>query len=74
MDTWHSLVGGRGYEAWFWKKSPSESKNNTSQFDRELMLKNDLSKLELESIKNLYPDEFEKMIKDLRKQKKEEEK
>ncbi|NBU82870.1 MAG: hypothetical protein EBS55_14620, partial [Flavobacteriaceae bacterium] len=65
---------GRGYEAWFWKKSPSEFKNNTSQFDKELMLKNDLSKLELESIKNLYPDEFEKMIKELRKQKKEEEK
>jgi hypothetical protein len=72
MDSWHHLVRGRGYEAWFWKKSPNSLHKKIEQFDDEIMLKHDLSKLELDCIKQLYPESFDVMAKDIKRVKKQE--
>lgn len=70
MDTWHHLVRGRGYEAWFWKKNPNSLHKKTEQFDDEIMSKYDLSKSELECIKQLYPESFDIIIKEFKRVKK----
>jgi hypothetical protein len=69
MDTWHSMVKGRGYEAWFWSKSGEKSKKNGQEIDRELALRMELSLSEIEVFSRIHPQEYEKKIKEIKKEK-----
>lgn len=73
MDTWHHLVRGRGYEAWFWKKSPnsSQEKKNDTDLESQICQTYDWNRQQMLVVQTLHPEIWKEIVSEIKKKNKE---
>ena len=72
MDTWHSLVRGRGYEAWFWKKSSASSeKKGNFELENQIRENYDWNEQQILAIQEIYPQIWKEITSEIKKKNKE---
>ena len=73
MDTWHHLVRGRGYEAWFWKKSPnsSQEKKNDTDLESQICQTYDWNRQQMLAVQTLHPEIWKEIVSEIKKKNKE---
>lgn len=71
MDTWHHLVRGRGYEAWFWKKNPSPKLvNKDTDLEDQISQNYDWDKQQISLVQNIYPEVWKELVAEIKKKNK----
>jgi hypothetical protein len=71
MDSWHHLVRGRGYEAWFWKKNPdTKPVNKDTDLEDQISQTYDWDKQQISVVQNIYPEVWKELVAEIKKKNK----